>query len=57
MRFGQGFDYAYLFPGMSRVVQAAGRVIRAPEDRAAVVLVGRRSPSPVETKTVLLQTT
>ncbi len=41
-RFGAGFSYAYLVPGLSRVVQAAGRVVRRPEDRGAVVLVGRR---------------
>jgi len=41
-RFGAGFNYAFLVPGMSRVVQAAGRIVRRPEDRGAVVLVGRR---------------
>lgn len=39
---GRGFEYAYLYPGMSRVVQAAGRVIRTPTDRGVVVLVGSR---------------
>jgi Rad3-related DNA helicase len=28
--FGSGYDYAYLYPGMRKVVQAAGRVIRTP---------------------------
>ncbi|MFH1468741.1 MAG: ATP-dependent DNA helicase [Pseudomonadota bacterium] len=41
-REGQGFRAAYVLPGMSRVVQAAGRVIRSPEDRGVVVLVGQR---------------
>lgn len=41
-RYGQGFRYAWLIPGMNRVVQAAGRVIRTAEDRGAVVLLGRR---------------
>ncbi len=41
-RYGEGFRYASLVPGMTRVVQAAGRLIRRPEDRGAVVLVGRR---------------
>jgi DNA excision repair protein ERCC-2 len=41
-RYGQGFRYAYQVPGMARVVQAAGRVIRTPEDRGAIVLIGRR---------------
>jgi len=41
-RYGSGFKYAYQVPGMARVVQAAGRVIRTPEDRGAIVLIGRR---------------
>ena len=39
---GHGFRYAYQVPGMARVVQAAGRVIRTPDDIGAIVLVGRR---------------
>ena len=39
---GSGFRYAYQVPGMARVVQAAGRVIRTPDDIGAIVLVGRR---------------
>jgi DNA excision repair protein ERCC-2 len=41
-RFGQGFRYASLVPGMTRVVQAAGRLIRRPEDRGIILLVGKR---------------
>jgi len=41
-RYGEGFSYAFLVPGMSKVIQAAGRVVRSSEDRGAVVLVGRR---------------
>lgn len=41
-RFGAGFLYASLVPGMTRVIQAAGRLIRRPEDRGTIVLVGRR---------------
>lgn len=41
-RYGDGFGYAFLVPGMSRVVQAAGRLVRGPDDRGCVVLVGRR---------------
>jgi len=41
-QYGQGFRYAWLVPGMARVVQAAGRVIRTPEDRGSIVLIGRR---------------
>lgn len=37
-----GFDYAYLFPGLNRVFQAAGRLIRSETDRGAVLLVDSR---------------
>ena len=37
-----GFRIASLIPGITRVVQAAGRVHRRPEDRGVIVLVGRR---------------
>jgi DNA excision repair protein ERCC-2 len=39
---GQGFDYAYRYPGMQKVLQAAGRVIRSKTDRGIVVLLDRR---------------
>jgi len=39
---GAGFDYAYTFPGMNRVLQAAGRVIRSDTDRGAVLLIDAR---------------
>ncbi|WP_404295886.1 ATP-dependent DNA helicase [Halomonas sp.] len=41
-RFGCGDDYAYRIPGLIRVVQAAGRVIRGPADRGTVVLMDDR---------------
>lgn len=41
-KLGKGFAYAYLIPGMTRVIQAAGRLIRSPEDRGVIVLVCRR---------------
>ena len=37
-----GFDFAYRFVGMTRVLQAAGRVIRRESDRGIVILVDRR---------------
>ncbi|WP_415755564.1 ATP-dependent DNA helicase [Pseudomonas leptonychotis] len=42
--FGEtnGYDYAYLFPGLQKVVQAAGRVIRTIEDRGVVYLLDDR---------------
>ena|ERR1022692_3807940 len=41
-RTGIGFEYAYTFPGMNRVLQAAGRVIRSETDRGRVLLIERR---------------
>lgn len=41
-----GFAYAMAYPGMQRVVQAAGRVHRAPEDRGVIVLLGARFCEP-----------
>lgn len=41
-KFGQGFDYAYTYPAMARVVQSAGRVIRSHDDRGLIVLMDRR---------------
>ncbi|AMO98192.1 DEAD/DEAH box helicase family protein [Collimonas arenae] len=40
--FGNGYDCTYLFPGMQKVVQAAGRVIRTREDRGVVYLIDDR---------------
>ena len=41
-RTGQGFNYAYTFPGMNRVLQAVGRVIRSERDRGVVLLIDQR---------------
>ncbi len=41
-RYERGFEYAYLIPGMTRVIQAAGRLIRSAEDRGVIALVCRR---------------
>lgn len=41
-----GFHYSYLYPGMNRVFQAAGRVIRSEEDRGAILLVDTRYSLP-----------
>ena len=37
-----GFDYAYTYPGMNRVLQAVGRVIRSAADRGVVLLLDER---------------
>ncbi|RKS27588.1 Rad3-related DNA helicase [Pseudomonas sp. WPR_5_2] len=40
--FGAGYDYTYLFPGVQKVVQAAGRVIRTQQDQGVVMLIDDR---------------
>ena len=40
--FGSGADVAYTFPGIRRVLQAAGRVIRTETDRGVVLLMDTR---------------
>ena len=37
-----GFDYAYLYPGMNKVLQSAGRVIRTEEDAGVIMLLDDR---------------
>lgn len=44
--FGAGYDYTYLYPGMQKVVQAAGRVIRTERDRGVVWLIDDRFGRP-----------
>jgi Rad3-related DNA helicase len=39
---GNGFDYAFRYPGMNKVLQAAGRVIRTTEDRGVILLLDER---------------
>lgn len=41
-----GFDYAYRYPGMNKVMQAAGRVIRTEEDFGIVALLDERFLTP-----------
>lgn len=45
-RNGNGFDYAYLYQGMNKVLQSAGRVIRTKEDRGAILLLDERFLNP-----------
>ncbi len=42
---GRAYDYAYLYPGIQKVVQAAGRVIRSTSDRGVVYLIDDRFTS------------
>jgi hypothetical protein len=44
--FGCGYDYTYLYPGLQKVVQAAGRVIRTETDQGTVWLIDQRFGRP-----------
>ena len=37
-----GYEYAYMYPGMNKVLQAAGRVIRTEDDRGSILLIDER---------------
>ena len=39
---GNGFDYAFRYPGMNKVLQASGRVIRTTEDRGIILFLDER---------------
>ena len=39
---GRGFDYAYSYEGINKILQAAGRVIRSSDDKGAVLLLDKR---------------
>jgi DNA excision repair protein ERCC-2 len=41
-----GFEFAYVYPGINRVLQAAGRVIRSETDRGAILLIDERFAEP-----------
>ena len=45
-RYGKGFEFAYLYPGMNRVIQSVGRLIRSETDRGVAVLVCQRFAQP-----------
>ena len=40
--FNDGFDYTYTYPGLNKVIQAVGRVIRREEDRGVAILIDDR---------------
>lgn len=44
---GNGFDFAYRFPGLNKVLQAAGRVIRTEEDKGVILLLDKRFREPI----------
>ena len=45
-----GYDYAYSFPGMNKVLQASGRVIRSEEDKGIILLIDSRYKLPLYKK-------
>jgi Rad3-related DNA helicase len=42
-----GYHYAYVFPGMNKVLQAAGRLIRSEEDSGTILLIDDRYMTPL----------
>jgi DNA excision repair protein ERCC-2 len=40
--YGSGFEYAYVYPAMTKVIQSAGRIIRSENDRGLLILMDRR---------------
>ena len=46
-KYEEGKQFAYVYPGMNRVLQAAGRVIRREDDKGVVVLIDDRFDDPI----------
>lgn len=46
-KYEEGKQFAYIYPGMNRVLQAAGRVIRREDDKGVVVLIDDRFDDPI----------
>jgi len=42
LKRGDGFNYAYLYPGINKVIQSVGRLIRSQQDKGIIVLAGER---------------
>ena len=51
-KYESGKEFAYVYPGMNRVLQAAGRVIRREEDRGVIVLIDDRFDDPIYKKSL-----
>ena len=51
-KYEAGKQYAYVYPGMNRVFQAAGRVIRREDDKGVIVLVDDRFADPIYKKSI-----
>ncbi len=51
-KYEEGREFAYIYPGMNRVLQAAGRVIRREDDRGVIVLIDDRFDDPIYKKLI-----
>lgn len=51
-KYDAGKQYAYIYPGMNRVFQAAGRVIRREDDKGVIVLIDDRFADPIYKKSI-----
>ena len=51
-KYESGKEFAYIYPGMNRVFQAAGRVIRREDDRGVIVLIDDRFADPIYKKSI-----
>lgn len=51
-KYDSGKEFAYVYPGMNRVFQAAGRVIRRESDRGVIVLIDDRFADPIYKKSI-----
>ena len=51
-KYEEGKQFAYIYPGMNRVFQAAGRVIRREGDRGVIVLIDDRFDDPIYKKSL-----
>ncbi len=51
-KFEEGKEFAYIYPGINRVLQAAGRVIRTETDRGVIVLIDDRFDDPLYKKVI-----
>ena len=51
-KFEEGKEFAYIYPGINKVLQAAGRVIRTESDRGVIVLIDDRFDDPLYKKVI-----
>ncbi len=51
-KYEAGTEYAYVYPGMNKVFQAAGRVIRTEDDRGVILLIDDRFRDPIYKKSI-----